>query len=53
MHIGNERREVETGDVVYIPPDKVHFLHNTSSDQLRFITLTVRIYKVDSMPYIL
>jgi len=53
MHIGNERREVETGDVVYIPPEKVHFLNNTSSEQVRFITLTVRVYKVEAMPYIL
>ena len=53
MHIGNERREVETGDVVYIPPEKVHFLNNTSSEQVRIITLTVRVYKVEAMPYIL
>lgn len=53
MHIGNEHKEIETGDVVYIPPEKVHFLQNTSSDPLRFITLTVRVYKVEAMPYIL
>jgi mannose-6-phosphate isomerase-like protein (cupin superfamily) len=50
MHIEEENKEVETGDVVYIPPDKVHYLHNTSADQLRFITLTVRLYKLEPMP---
>ncbi|RZN36364.1 MAG: cupin domain-containing protein [Methanophagales archaeon ANME-1-THS] len=53
MHIGNEQKAVEMGDVVYIPPEKVHFLQNTSSEPLRFITLTVRVYKVEAMPYIL
>ncbi len=50
MHIENERREVDTGDVVYIPPEKVHFLQNTSSAQVRFITLTVNAYTVEPMP---
>lgn len=53
MHIGNEEREVEAGDVIYIPPEKVHFLQNTSSEEVRFITLTVRVNRVESMPYIL
>lgn len=53
MHIGNERREVETGDVIYIPPEKVHFLQNTSPAPIRFITLTVRFSKAEAMPYIL
>jgi len=50
MHIENENREVEIGDVVYIPLNKVHFLQNTSSAQVRFITLTVNAYKVEPMP---
>jgi mannose-6-phosphate isomerase-like protein (cupin superfamily) len=53
MHIGNERREVETGDVVYIPPEKVHFLQNTSAEQVRFITFTVKVHLAEPMPYIL
>lgn len=50
MHIGEETREVETGDVIYIPPATVHFLQNTSSGQVRFITLTVKVYKVEPLP---
>ena len=53
MHIGDERREVESGDVIYIPPDKVHFLSNTSAGDLRFLTLTVRVPKAEEIPYIL
>lgn len=53
MQIGTERRAVEVGDVIYIPPEKVHFIQNTSSEPLRFITLTVRVYKGEAMPYIL
>ena len=53
MHIGDERREVESGDVVYIPPDKVHFISNTSTEDIRFLTLTVKVPKAESMPYIL
>lgn len=53
MHIENERREIETGDVIYIPPEKVHFLQNTSAEQVRFITLTVKVHRAEPMPYIL
>jgi len=54
MHIENEKREVETGDVVYIPPMKAHSLQNTSSTPVRFITLTVNAYKEveGEIPYI-
>ena len=53
MHLGDEHREVESGDVIYIPPDKVHFLSNTAIEDIRFLTLTVRVPKAESMPYIL
>jgi quercetin dioxygenase-like cupin family protein len=53
MHIGDEEREVEAGDVIYIPPETVHFLHNSSSAPIRFITLMVRIARAELMPYIL
>jgi len=53
MHIGDEQREVEAGDVIYIPPETVHFLHNSSSAPIRFITLMVRITRAELMPYIL
>lgn len=54
MHIEDEKREVETGDVVYIPPKKAHSLQNTSSAPVRFITLTVNAYKEveGEIPYI-
>jgi mannose-6-phosphate isomerase-like protein (cupin superfamily) len=53
MHIGDEQREVEAGDVIYIPPETVHYLHNSSSAPIRFITLMVRIAGAELMPYIL
>jgi quercetin dioxygenase-like cupin family protein len=53
MHIGEEQREVATGDVIYIPPDKVHFLQNSAAEPIRFITVTVRITRAELMPYIL
>jgi len=53
MHIGEERRDVATGDVIYIPPEKVHFLQNSSAEPIRFLTLTVRITRAELMPYIL
>lgn len=53
MHIGDERKEVESGDVIYIPPEKVHFLSNTSAAEIRFLTLTVRVPQSEDMPYIL
>jgi quercetin dioxygenase-like cupin family protein len=53
MHIGDERREVESGDVIYIPPDKVHFLSNTSAEDIRFLTLTVKVTQTEDISYIL
>jgi quercetin dioxygenase-like cupin family protein len=54
MHIGEERREVAAGDVIYIPPEKVHFLQNRSAaEPIRFLTFTVRITRAELMPYIL
>ena len=53
MHIGDERSEVESRDVVYIPPDKVHFLSNTSTEDIRFLTFTVRVPRAEDMPYTL
>ena len=53
MHIGEERRDAATGDVIYIPPEKVHFLQNSSAEPIRFLTLTVRITRAELMPYIL
>jgi quercetin dioxygenase-like cupin family protein len=53
MHIGEERRDVAPGDVIYIPPDKVHFLQNSSAEPIRFLKFTVRITRAELMPYIL
>lgn len=39
MEIEGDKRDVKTGDVIYIPPHASHILHNNSSeDELVFIT---------------
>lgn len=53
MHIGEEQREVAPGDVIYIPPEKNHFLQNSSAEPIRFLTVMVRITRAELMPYIL
>jgi mannose-6-phosphate isomerase-like protein (cupin superfamily) len=54
MVIDREEKEVEEGEVIYIPRNKVHALQNLSEDSLRFITVTVRVGKVEgeTPPYI-
>lgn len=34
IEVGNETREVKTGDAVYIPPNDPHCLTNTSTKQM-------------------
>ena len=41
MVIGNERKTVEEGSIVYIPPREVHALMQIGEKPLRFITVSV------------
>ncbi len=43
MRIGDEAKLVGAGDVIYIPPEKVHTLINMGKSPLRFITASVDI----------
>ncbi len=55
MTIGEEKKEISRGDVVYIPAISVHALLNTGNVPLRFITVTVNLSsskKDDTQPYI-
>ncbi|MFQ6118826.1 MAG: cupin domain-containing protein [Methanosarcinales archaeon] len=52
MHIEDERKEVESGDVIYIPPEKVHTLQNISQENLRFLTLSVNVSEKKDMSYL-
>lgn len=53
--IGEERREISRGDVVYIPHQALHTLLNTAEVPLRFVTVSVNVMakkKEDIQPYI-
>lgn len=39
MHIGEETKEVQSGDAVYIPPEKEQWIENTGQNVLVFIAL--------------
>ena len=39
VSIGDDERDVETGDFVYIPPGEVHSLRSTGASPLRFIAM--------------
>ncbi len=41
MTIGEESREISRNDVVYIPQQALHALHNTAEVPLRFVTVSV------------
>lgn len=42
---GDEQQNVEAGDAVYLPPQKMHFLSNTSKFPLRFVCVGARVAK--------
>jgi len=53
--IGEEKKEISRGDVVYIPQQAVHTLVNTAEVPLRFVTVSVNVpvkKKEDIQPYI-
>jgi mannose-6-phosphate isomerase-like protein (cupin superfamily) len=39
VHIGDGERAVSVGDAIFIPPDQVQWIHNTSSDTLKFVAI--------------
>jgi len=41
MTIGDEEKNVADGDVIYIPPRKIHTLIQSSVKPLRFITVSI------------
>lgn len=50
VSIGDEDKEVEEGDAIYIPREKVHRILNTSDAPLRFITVTVSVDGGEKVP---
>ena len=43
MTIGDETKEIERYDVIYIPKTSMHTLNNTGNVPLRFVTLSVKV----------
>jgi len=41
MTIGDEEKKVAAGDVIYIPPKKIHTLVQSGEKPLRFITVSI------------
>lgn len=39
MHVDDESEDVQTGQVIYIPPGSVQYIENTGSDELRFLAI--------------
>ena len=53
MTIGDETKEIERYDVVYIPKAAPHTLNNTGNVPLRFVTLSVKVKgDKETIPYI-
>ncbi len=53
MTIGDETKEIERYDVVYIPKTLPHTLNNTGNVPLRFVTLSVKVKEdKENIPYI-
>ena len=53
MTIGDETKEIERYDVVYIPKTSLHKLNNTGNVPLRFVTLSVKVKgDKENIPYI-
>jgi len=50
MRIGDEKRLVGAGDVIYIPPEKVHTLIQLREKTLRFITTSIDITGMSKLP---
>lgn len=53
--IGEEKQEISRSDVVYIPQQALHTLHNTAEVPLRFVTVSVKVVskkKDEIQPYI-
>ncbi len=53
--IGEEKKEISRGDVVFIPQQAIHTLLNTAEVPLRFVTMSVDVSakkKEDIQPYI-
>jgi mannose-6-phosphate isomerase-like protein (cupin superfamily) len=46
MRIDNEAKLVGVGDIIYIPPEKVHTLIQVGDEPLRFITASIDITKI-------
>jgi mannose-6-phosphate isomerase-like protein (cupin superfamily) len=47
MHIGEERRDVQPGDAIAIPPGTVHTIANTGSQTLKFLCCCAPAYEHD------
>jgi mannose-6-phosphate isomerase-like protein (cupin superfamily) len=53
MIIGDETKEIERYDVIYIQKTSTHTLNNTGNLPLRFITLSVKVKEeTENIPYI-
>jgi len=50
MRIGDEKRLVGAGDVIYIPSEKVHALIQVGEKNLRFITASIDITGTSKIP---
>lgn len=54
MTIGDETKEIERYDVIYIPKTSQHTLNNIGNVPLRFVTLSVKVKEVkENIPYII
>ena len=38
MRVGNDKRKVAVGELVYIPPNTLHSIENTSNDTLVYVS---------------
>ncbi len=47
MHVGEEQRSVETGDVVVVPQSRVQWIENTGSQSLKFVAIVTPAWRAE------
>ena len=49
IHVGSDIDNIRTGDLIYIPPDAEHFIENTGTEKLSYISVTVPALNIETL----
>ena len=49
IHVSSETDNIQTGDLIYIPSNAEHFIENTGTDKLSYISVTVPALNIEAL----